>query len=143
MASLVVEGWSFVERPGVLLVTGFFLALLVATLIAIYTNWEFARIKGIGWGWAGVILLFSTAFYSLLDFFKLHSPTRRNTIEVEREAQWATAQRRVDLPQSAERIEHAFESVMKLKGLDIDTINQNSSGPAFDKKSMASILERD
>lgn len=42
----------------------------VATLIAVYANWEFARIKGIGWGWAGVIWLYSILFYIPLDIFK-------------------------------------------------------------------------
>ncbi|XP_048436338.1 ATPase 3, plasma membrane-type-like isoform X3 [Pyrus x bretschneideri] len=40
----------------------------VATLIAVYANWCFARIKGSGWGWAGVIWLHST--YVPLDFLK-------------------------------------------------------------------------
>eukprot|EP00494_Astrolonche_serrata_P034390 UN34659 len=61
------RSWSFVERPGFLLVTAFLLAQLVATLIAVYANWDFARIKGIGWGWAGVIWLFSIVFYFPLD----------------------------------------------------------------------------
>ena len=42
----------------------------IATLIAVYANWEFARIKGIGWGWAGVIWLYSVIFYIPLDLFK-------------------------------------------------------------------------
>ncbi|KAG9133425.1 hypothetical protein Leryth_013236 [Lithospermum erythrorhizon] len=49
------RSWSFVERPGVLLVVAFLIAQLVATLIAVYANWSFAAIEGIGWGWAGVI----------------------------------------------------------------------------------------
>lgn len=35
-----------------------------------YGNWEFARIQGIGWGWAGVIWLYSIVFYIPLDIFK-------------------------------------------------------------------------
>lgn len=42
----------------------------VATLIAVYANWGFARIKGIGWGWAGVIWLYSIVFYFPLDLMK-------------------------------------------------------------------------
>lgn len=42
----------------------------MATLIAVYANWEFARIKGIGWGWAGVIWLYSIVFYIPLDVLK-------------------------------------------------------------------------
>lgn len=49
------RSWSYVEHPGVFLVVAFILAQLVATLIAVYANWSFAAIEGIGWGWAGVI----------------------------------------------------------------------------------------
>lgn len=42
----------------------------VATLLAVYANWGFARIKGIGWGWAGVVWLYSIVFYFPLDLFK-------------------------------------------------------------------------
>jgi len=174
------RSWSFVERPGVLLVTAFFLAQLVATLIAVYANWEFARIKGIGWGWAGVIWLFSIVFYFPLDVFKFFIrfvlsgrawdnllqnktafTTKENYGKGEREAQWATAQRTLHGLQAPESTSHNLfndkssyrelseiaeqakrraeiarlrelntlkghvESVVKLKGLDIDTINQN------------------
>ncbi|GJR05470.1 plasma membrane ATPase 4 [Tanacetum coccineum] len=41
---------------------------IVATLIAVYAEWEFARIKGVGWGWAGVIWLYSicSTFLSMI-----------------------------------------------------------------------------
>lgn len=42
----------------------------IATLIAVYANWGFAKIKGIGWGWAGVIWLYSIIFYFPLDVIK-------------------------------------------------------------------------
>lgn len=42
----------------------------VATLIAVYADWNFARIKGISWGWAGVIWLYSIVFYVPLDIMK-------------------------------------------------------------------------
>ncbi|KAI3819904.1 hypothetical protein L1987_13757 [Smallanthus sonchifolius] len=44
--------------------------LRIATLIAVYANWDFARIHGIGWGWAGVIWIYSIIFYVPLDIFK-------------------------------------------------------------------------
>lgn len=59
------RSWSFIERPGLLLLGAFLAAQLVATLIAVYAEWEFARIKGVGWGWAGVIWLYSIVFYFL------------------------------------------------------------------------------
>lgn len=42
----------------------------VATLLAVYADWGFARIKGIGWGWAGVIWLYSIITFFPLDWFK-------------------------------------------------------------------------
>ncbi|CAN6439283.1 unnamed protein product [Victoria cruziana] len=64
------RSWSFVERPGLLLVSAFVIAQLVATLIAVYANWGFAAIEGIGWGWAGVVWLYNIIFYIPLDFIK-------------------------------------------------------------------------
>ncbi|XP_021298131.1 plasma membrane ATPase-like [Herrania umbratica] len=172
------RGWSFVERPGLLLVTAFIIAQLVATILAVYANWGFARMKGIGWGWAGVIWIYSIVFYIPLDilkFFIRYSlsgkawdnllqnktafTTKKDYGREEREAQWATAQRTlhglqapgsVDIlndknsyeelseiaEQAKKRAEVArlrelhtlkghVESVVKLKGLDIDTIQQH------------------
>ncbi|XP_020552257.1 plasma membrane ATPase 4 isoform X2 [Sesamum indicum] len=106
------RSWCYVERPGLLLVAAFLIAQLVATFIAVYANWEFARIYGIGWGWAGIIWLYSIIFYIPLDIFKfiikygLSGRAWNNMIENktaftskkdygrgEREAQWAMAQR--------------------------------------------------
>ncbi|KAI9093880.1 hypothetical protein K1719_026878 [Acacia pycnantha] len=64
------RGWSFMERPGVLLMCAFVIAQLVATLIAVYAHISFAYIRGIGWGWAGVIWLYSLVFYIPLDVIK-------------------------------------------------------------------------
>ncbi|KAG4124607.1 hypothetical protein ERO13_D10G050400v2 [Gossypium hirsutum] len=64
------RSWSFVERPGVLLMCAFVVAQLVATLIAVYAHISFADISGIGWGWAGVIWLYSLVFYVPLDIIK-------------------------------------------------------------------------
>ncbi|XWS12241.1 hypothetical protein CRYUN_Cryun37aG0072700 [Craigia yunnanensis] len=61
------QSWSFLERPGVLLMCAFVVAQLVATLIAVYAHISFAYISGIGWGWAGVIWLYSLIFYIPLD----------------------------------------------------------------------------
>ncbi|KAJ8756156.1 hypothetical protein K2173_024703 [Erythroxylum novogranatense] len=64
------QSWSFSERPGVLLMCAFVVAQLVATLIAVYAHISFAYIRGIGWGWAGVIWLYSLIFYIPLDIIK-------------------------------------------------------------------------
>ncbi|KAF5956291.1 hypothetical protein HYC85_003516 [Camellia sinensis] len=105
------RSWSFIERPGLLLVGAFLAAQLVATAIAVYANWEFARIQGIGWGWAGAIWVFSVVTYFPLDVLKfiiryaLSGKAWDNMIEDkttfttnkdysngEKEAQWASAQ---------------------------------------------------
>nr|GMC64906.1 plasma membrane ATPase 4 [Ipomoea batatas] len=172
------RSWSFVERPGLLLVTAFVIAQLVATLIAVYANWGFARIQGCGWGWAGVVWLYSIVFYVPLDLMKFAIryilsgkawvsmlenktafTTKKDYGKEEREAQWALAQRTLhglqppeasnvfneknsyrELSEIAEqakrRAEMArlrelhtlkghVESVVKLKGLDIETIQQH------------------
>ncbi|XP_042418013.1 ATPase 10, plasma membrane-type-like [Zingiber officinale] len=64
------QGWSFLERPGTLLMCAFVVAQLVATLIAVYAHISFAYIRGIGWGWAGVIWIYSLVFYIPLDIIK-------------------------------------------------------------------------
>ncbi|KAA3471589.1 plasma membrane ATPase 4 [Gossypium australe] len=172
------RSWSYAERPGLLLVTAFIIAQLVATLIAVYANWGFARIKGIGWGWAGVIWLYSIVFYIPLDIMKFAIryilsgkawlnllenktafTTKKDYGKEEREAQWALAQRTLhglqppetsnlfndknsyrELSEIAEQAKRRaevarlrelhtlkghVESVVKLKGLDIDTIQQH------------------
>ncbi|KAG6698423.1 hypothetical protein I3842_08G019700 [Carya illinoinensis] len=172
------RSWSFIERPGLLLLTAFVLAQLVATFIAVYANWGFARIKGAGWGWAGVIWLYSIVTYVPLDMLKFAIryilsgkawdnllenktafTTKKDYGKEEREAQWAAAQRTLhglqppetnnlfadknsyrELSEIAEQAKRRaevarlrelhtlkghVESVVKLKGLDIDTIQQH------------------
>ncbi|KAG5406510.1 hypothetical protein IGI04_012629 [Brassica rapa subsp. trilocularis] len=170
------RSWSFVERPGFLLLIAFLIAQLAATLIAAYAHWEFARIKGCGWGWCGVIWIYSIITYIPLDVLKfitryiLTGKAWNNMIENrtafttkkdygrgEREAQWALAQRTLhglkppesmfedkatftELSEIAEQakkraevarlrevhtLKGHVESVVKLKGLDIDNLNQH------------------
>ncbi|CAN6459760.1 unnamed protein product [Victoria cruziana] len=172
------RSWSFIERPGLLLVGAFFIAQLIATLIAVYANWGFARIKGIGWGWAGVIWIYSFIFYIPLDILKFAVryglsgkawdsllenktafTTKKDYGKGEREAQWALAQRSLhglqnpevsdvlndkhsyrELSEIAEQarkraevarlrelhtLKGHVESVVKLKGLDIENMQQH------------------
>uniref|UniRef100_A0A0D9VQD9 Plasma membrane ATPase n=1 Tax=Leersia perrieri TaxID=77586 RepID=A0A0D9VQD9_9ORYZ len=65
------HGIAFLDRPGSLLICAFLLAQLVATLIAVYATISFASISAIGWGWAGVIWLYSLVFYIPLDLIKI------------------------------------------------------------------------
>ncbi|KAL9386551.1 hypothetical protein Peur_019675 [Populus x canadensis] len=168
------RSWSYVERPGIYLLIAFVLAQLIATIIAVYANWGFARIHGIGWGWAGVIWLYSIIFYIPLDFLKfiiryaLSSKSRDNLLQNktaftskkedgkrERMAPWAAdqglhppkgselfndksnyrelhdiaehAKRRAEVARLRElhTLKGHVESVVKLKGLDIETIQQH------------------
>ncbi|XP_057969130.1 ATPase 8, plasma membrane-type [Malania oleifera] len=172
------RSWSFVERPGLLLVGAFIAAQLVATLIAVYANWGFARIQGVGWGWAAAIWVFSIVTYFPLDILKFiiryslsgkawdnllqnktAFTTKKDYGRGEREAQWALAQRTLhglqppdttglfgdannyrELSEIAEQakkraevarlrelhtLKGHVESVVKLKGLDIETIQQH------------------
>lgn len=64
------RGWSFTERPGLLLVTAFIIAQLIATVISAQANWGFAGIRKIGWGWTGVIWLYNIIIYFFLDPLK-------------------------------------------------------------------------
>lgn len=172
------RSWSYAERPGMFLLGAFVIAQLVATIIAVYANWGFAKIEGCGWGWAGVIWLYSVITYVPLDILKfciryiLSGKAWDNLLEKrtvfttksnygieEREAQWAAAQRTLhglqpreisnifadkssyrELSEIAEQAKRRaevarlrevhtlkghVESVVKLKGLDIDTIQQH------------------
>ncbi|XP_074583863.1 plasma membrane ATPase-like [Curcuma longa] len=172
------RSWFFIERPGLLLVSAFLIAQLVASLIAVYADWGFARIKGIGWGWAGLIWLYSIITFFPLDWFKFAIryilsgkawdnllqnktafTTKKDYGKEEREAQWAAAQRTLhglqppetanlfpekssyrELSEIAEQAKRRaeiarlrelhtlkghVESVFKLKGLDIDNIQQH------------------
>ncbi|XP_010529048.1 PREDICTED: ATPase 7, plasma membrane-type [Tarenaya hassleriana] len=64
------RSWSFIERPGFLLLIAFLIAQLVATVISARANWEFAGIRSIGWGWTGVIWIYNMVTYLLLDPIK-------------------------------------------------------------------------
>ncbi|KAL3683063.1 hypothetical protein R1sor_001085 [Riccia sorocarpa] len=131
-------GWSFLERPGALLMGAFCIAQLIATIIAVYANWGFAHIRGIGWGWAGVIWLYSLVTYFPLDIIKFFVryvlsgkawnlmldrrtalTTKKDFGKDDRQAQWATQQRTLHgLPTtvSEERTGHEFKDVPELAG---------------------------
>uniref|UniRef100_A0A3B6U0B3 Plasma membrane ATPase n=1 Tax=Triticum aestivum TaxID=4565 RepID=A0A3B6U0B3_WHEAT len=151
--------------------------LQIATLIAVYADWRFTQIKGIGWGWAGVVWLYNIITYLPLDIIKflirytlsgkawdlvidqrIAFTRKKDFGKEERELKWAHAQRTLhglqppdakmfsekggynELNHMAEeakrRAEIArlrelhtlkghVESVVKLKGLDIETIQQS------------------
>lgn len=46
------------------------MGLQLATIIAVYAQWDFARIKGIGWEWGGAIWVYSIVTYIPLDILK-------------------------------------------------------------------------
>ncbi|KAL5161500.1 ATPase 11, plasma membrane-type [Glycine soja] len=115
------RGWSYTERPGLLLVTAFIIAQAIATVVSATVTWQLAGIKSIGWGWTGVIWLYNTITYLFLDPLKFAvryalSGRAWNTVinqrtafinkndfgKEAREAAWATEQRTLHGLQSAE-----------------------------------------
>ncbi|RDX74152.1 ATPase 11, plasma membrane-type, partial [Mucuna pruriens] len=111
------RGWSYTERPGLLLVIAFIIAQLIATVISATLTWDVAGIKSIGWGWTGVIWLYNTITYVFLDPLKfavryalsgrawnlVTAFINKNDFGREaREAAWATEQRTLHGLQSAE-----------------------------------------
>ncbi|CAA7050646.1 unnamed protein product [Microthlaspi erraticum] len=64
------RSWSFVERPGYLLLFAFLVAQLIASVISAMADWKFAGIRSIGWGWTGVIWIYNIVTYMLLDPIK-------------------------------------------------------------------------
>ncbi|KAJ4825904.1 Plasma membrane ATPase 1 [Turnera subulata] len=170
------RGWSFMERPGLLLVAAFIIAQLVATVISATAEWKFAGIRSIGWGWTGVIWLYNVITYLLLDPIKFAVryalsgkawgmmieqrtafSSKKDFGREAREAAWATEQRTLhglhsgdhhhqarttfgDINQMAEEarrraeiarltelhtLKGKVESFAKLRGLDIDAMNQH------------------
>ncbi|KAK6157938.1 hypothetical protein DH2020_005252 [Rehmannia glutinosa] len=115
------RGWSFTERPGLLLVAAFIIAQLVATLLSAEVTSDLMGIRKIGWGWTAVIWLYNILSYMLLDPIKfavryalsgrawgllLNQKTaftsRKDFGKEAREAAWATEQRTIHGLQSAE-----------------------------------------
>ncbi|KAJ8774404.1 hypothetical protein K2173_012478 [Erythroxylum novogranatense] len=64
------RSWSFMERPGFLLVFAFVIAQLIATVISATATWSFAGIHQIGWKWCGAIWAYNVVTYMLLDPIK-------------------------------------------------------------------------
>ncbi|CAH1412203.1 unnamed protein product [Lactuca virosa] len=171
------RGWSFTERPGLLLVIAFAIAQLVASVISATVTWKLAGIREIGWGWTGVIWLFNILTYMLLDPIKFAVQyglsgrawglvvekrtaftTKKDFGREAREAAWATeqrtlhglqpveprmfseqgtfreislmadeARRRAEISRLRElhTLKGKVESFAKLRGLDIDAMNQH------------------
>uniref|UniRef100_A0A7I4EHS2 Plasma membrane ATPase n=1 Tax=Physcomitrium patens TaxID=3218 RepID=A0A7I4EHS2_PHYPA len=103
------HGWSFMERPGFWLLGAFVIAQLLATLIAVYASWNFAKIQGCGWKWAGIVWIYDVLWYFPMDPIKMVSrymlsgqawtlmtehkvflTHQKNYGREQRQAQWAT-----------------------------------------------------
>lgn len=61
----------FTQRPSNLLFLAFVVAQLVATMIAVYADWGFARIRGIGWAWALSVWLWDIVWFLGFDLIKI------------------------------------------------------------------------
>ncbi|KAL3745704.1 hypothetical protein ACJRO7_014770 [Eucalyptus globulus] len=124
--------------------------------LAVYANRGFVRIKGTGWGWAGVIWLYSLVTYVPLDILKfviryilsrrewnsllenkrtlhgLQPPETSNLFsdkssyrELSEIAEQAKRRAEVARLRELHSLKGHVESVVKLKGLDIDSIQQH------------------
>ncbi|VVB06366.1 unnamed protein product [Arabis nemorensis] len=167
------RSWSFVERPGFLLVIAFLIAQLVASVISAMATWPFAGVRSIGWGWTGVIWIFNIVTYMFLDPIKfavryalsgkswnrmMDQRTaltgKKNFGQDQRMAAWATetrtlhgletgqkpasatelnnmaeeAKRRAEIARMRETqtLKGKVESAAKLKGYDLDDVNNNN-----------------
>ncbi|KAL3695073.1 hypothetical protein R1sor_008724 [Riccia sorocarpa] len=144
------RSWSFLERPDSLLMIAFLIAQLVATVLAVYANWGFARIRGIGWGLAGVIWLYSIISYVPLDPIKFlvryalsgkawellfdrrtAFTEKKDFGREDREAQWAKQQRTLhdstDIPELAHEAKRHAE-IARLRGEIVDGEGQAETG---------------
>mmetsp|Transcript_6252 Transcript_6252/g.15831 ORF Transcript_6252/g.15831 Transcript_6252/m.15831 type:complete len:1005 (-) Transcript_6252:441-3455(-) len=61
----------FQQRPSLLLVGAFIVAQVVATLIAVYANWGFTQVGGMGWGWALAVWVWDIIWFLPLDLLKI------------------------------------------------------------------------
>lgn len=61
----------FSTRPSLLLLLAFIGAQLAATLIAVYADWGFSSIQGIGWKWALVVWVWCIVWFIPMDLPKI------------------------------------------------------------------------
>ncbi|KAE8661383.1 Plasma membrane ATPase 1 [Hibiscus syriacus] len=137
-----------VERPGLLLVAAFVVAQLIATLIAVHANWSFAAIEGIGWGWErpglGSCYRAEGCIHKAERFRKrttgwahaqrtlhgLQAPDskmfteRTHITELNQMAEEAKRRAEIARLRELHTLKGHVESVVRLKNLDIDTIQQ-------------------
>ncbi|THU62335.1 hypothetical protein C4D60_Mb01t04050 [Musa balbisiana] len=129
------RSWCFVERPGLLLVSAFIIAQLVATVIAVYADWGFARDKRLLSLPRKIMVRKKGKLSGLwhnelfMDFNPLKPPIFSSDKSSYRELSEIAeqAKRRAEIARLRElhTLKGHVESVVKLKGLDIDTIQQH------------------
>jgi H+-transporting ATPase len=61
----------FTSRPGHFPMLAFCFAQAVSTVIAVFANWDWTEIEGIGWKWAGVAWVWSLIWFIPMDLPKL------------------------------------------------------------------------
>ncbi|KAG0354592.1 plasma membrane H+-ATPase [Gamsiella multidivaricata] len=88
------QGFSYIERPSLILVCAFIFAQIVATFIAVYANWGFTQIEGCGWGWALAVWVWNIIWYFPLDLIKFalqhfFKPTLKSVQETQQDLQLA------------------------------------------------------
>ncbi|KAG2217510.1 hypothetical protein INT45_001797 [Circinella minor] len=78
------RSWFFMERPSIYLMGAFVIAQLVATFIAVYADWGFTYMRGIGWDWAGIVWIWNIIWFLPMDFVKFGMQwffTPKNTLK--------------------------------------------------------------
>ncbi|KAF9363925.1 plasma membrane H+-ATPase [Mortierella sp. NVP85] len=88
------QGFSYVERPSLILVVAFVFAQVIATFIAVYADWGFTEIRGCGWGWALAVWVWNIIWYFPMDFIKfglqyIFKPSLESVQESQQELQLA------------------------------------------------------
>ncbi|KAH8488247.1 hypothetical protein H0E87_024064 [Populus deltoides] len=105
------------------------LDLGVATVISATATWKFAGIRSIGWGWTAVIWVYNILTYFLLDPIKfavryaLSGRAWNNIIDQRSLPNLFTVVN--NLVRELHTLKGKVESFAKLRGLDIDSMNQH------------------
>ncbi|CAF1026525.1 unnamed protein product [Adineta ricciae] len=94
------RSFFFLERPSFLLVFAFAIAQIIATLIAVYANWQFANVGGCGWTWAGIVWVWNLIWFFPFDLIKFalaayFDPRKRQVVEESLQSQPSTRKQRI------------------------------------------------
>ncbi|CDH59665.1 plasma membrane h-transporting atpase [Lichtheimia corymbifera JMRC:FSU:9682] len=113
--------WFFLERPSVYLMLAFVIAQLVATFIAVYADWGFTAMRGIGWNWAGIVWIWNIVWFIPMDFCKFFMQylfTPRNTLRENKTPLAGTSSRRASAVSGTGSARYYASRTKSLKSLE-------------------------